>query len=96
MKYKYNVIKNLEFGKWYPVMIPRRKPFSFNSLVAAVKKRLAIRKTSKRFDLKEKMWRESYVIFNFFEVIVFTITKGYPCPRYEIITKNKLKLYDGK
>ena len=32
-----------------------------------------IRKTSKRFDLEKKMWRESYVLFKFLELIVYTV-----------------------
>ena len=54
-----------------------------------------IRKTSKRFDLEKKMWRESYIIFNFLELVVFKVMKGY-CTTYKIITKYKLKFYDGK
>jgi hypothetical protein len=55
-----------------------------------------IRKTSKRFDLEKKMWRESYILFNFLELIVYKIMKGYPSASYKIITKYKLKFYDGK
>ena len=55
-----------------------------------------IRKTSKRFDLEKKMWRESYVLFKFLELIVYTVMKGYPCTTYKVITKYKLKFYDRK
>lgn len=55
-----------------------------------------IRKTSKRFDLEKKMWRESYIFFNFLEFIVYKVMKGYPCASYKIIIKYKLKFYDGK
>lgn len=55
-----------------------------------------IRKTSKRFDLEKKMWRESYIIFNFLELIIYNVMKGYPCTSYKVITKYKLKFYDGK
>ena len=55
-----------------------------------------IRKTSKRFDLEKKMWRESYILFNFLELIVYKVMKGYPCKTYKIITKYKLKFYDRK
>jgi hypothetical protein len=55
-----------------------------------------IRKTSKLFDLEKKMWRESYIIFNFLELVVYKVMKGYPCTTYKIITKYKLKFYNGK
>lgn len=55
-----------------------------------------IRKTEKRFDFQKKMWRESYVLFNFLEVIVYKVMKGYPCPNYRVITKYKLTFYDRK
>ena len=55
-----------------------------------------IRKTSKRFDLEKKMWCKSYILFNFLELIVYKVMKGYPCTTYKIITKYKLKFYDGK
>jgi hypothetical protein len=54
-----------------------------------------IRKTSKRFDLEKKMWRESYILFNFLELIVYKVMKGYPCKTYQVIKKYKLKFYSG-
>lgn len=57
---------------------------------------IKIRKTLKRFDFKKNSWRESYIIFSFLELIIYKVMKGYPCTSYKVITKYKLKFYDGK